>query len=504
MDSELLKTEIIEKIKNLMKNERIQPEPEFECFFKYLAIAQSDTEFINNEKIFELVKSHGIHLLNDVKYWLDISLEENFNKDCLQSVPVLDPKHFIINDYNDFIEKLKELPSEWTVIQITKKFTKFDIASKNNSKIVPGMHITKFYCGKNAERREYFSMGRTSRKLYDAYNNTNSELSSHYMDLIFQVVLSASFLKCKDIYAILRLALYPNENESVNTSQLMLLVENIKVLNLRKENAIKKALYKPVILILDNEFENIPWEMLTPLVFQPVCRISSFHLLYALYKYHQPHIKNGYRLAEMDSVYSLINPGKDLESCEKQMKEFLKKRLPWADKEIGIVPDPKELVTKIKNYSLYLYCGHGSGTQYLKTKDLKKTYVKGLVLLFGCSSNMPRNGGGKTPHQNSTYTYLTNGCPLTIGCIQDVGSTDADAACEYMLSEFMPSVTITESSQAVVTDPKEPNVLLALSKAKSKCTKYWSKSSFVARGIPCKTIIGNKSKIFSETELFTN
>lgn len=56
----------------------------------------------------------------------------------------------------------------------------------------------------------------------------------------------------------------------------------------------------------------------------------------------------------MDSVYSLINPGKDLESCEKQMKEFLKKRLPWADKEIGIVPDPKELVTKIKNYSLYL------------------------------------------------------------------------------------------------------------------------------------------------------
>ena len=31
MDSELLKTEIIEKIKNLMKNERIQPEPEFEC-----------------------------------------------------------------------------------------------------------------------------------------------------------------------------------------------------------------------------------------------------------------------------------------------------------------------------------------------------------------------------------------------------------------------------------------------------------------------------------------
>lgn len=72
------------------------------------------------------------------------------------------------------------------------------------------------------------------------------------MDLIFQVVLSASFLKCKDIYAILRLALYPNENESVNTSQLMLLVENIKVLSLRKENAIKKALYKPVILILDN------------------------------------------------------------------------------------------------------------------------------------------------------------------------------------------------------------------------------------------------------------
>lgn len=86
------------------------------------------------------------------------------------------------------------------------------------------------------------------------------------------------------------------------------------------------------------------------------------------------------------------------------------------------------------------YCGHGSGMQYLRARDLKNAFVRGLILLFGCSSNVPRNCGGRTPHQNNTYTYITNGCPCIIGCMQDVSSSDADAACKEMLTKFMPYV----------------------------------------------------------------
>ncbi|KAK6636864.1 hypothetical protein RUM43_010528 [Polyplax serrata] len=580
--SPLSEVEIIKELRDLMCKERIQPEPEYESFSKYFAIAESNEEFLRDNEIFSLIKSHGVQLRNDIKYWIDRSLEDAAKEDKKDKivVPVLDPKHFEFRDFDDVLSKLKQLPTEWTIVQVTKKFTTSSIVRKQEHQKVPGIHITKFSCGEDAERirpysvtvdqssnsvenifkslenlsklrREYFSMGRTCKKLYDSYNKTNSELLAfikelesyilkywlclfhgkleeieleketvvqvkklveafiaqqklkplihpHYFDIIYQVTLTAHCLKSKDIFTILKSLLYSDETCTVNMSQLMLLVENLKMLNLGKDYAIKRAKCNPVILILDNEFENVPWEMIAPLQGQPVCRISSLQLLYALYKYHQPHIEKGFRIINVDCIYSLINPGKDLQACEKKMKEFLKNQLPWAEVDIGTAPEPKDLIGKIEEYSVYLYCGHGSGMQYLKVNDLKKALIKGLILLFGCSSNIPRNCGGRTPHQNNTYTYITNGCPCIIGCIQDVGSSDADEVCKEMLSRFMPSIAL-EGTETIIKDPKEPNVLKALTEAKEVSSKFWSQSSFVARGIPCKTVVGDIDKIIKKS-----
>lgn len=78
--------------------------------------------------------------------------------------------------------------------------------------------------------------------------------------------------------------------------------------------------------------------------------------------------------------------------------------------------------------------------QYLTTNDLKKTPVKSIVLLFGCSSNLPKNAGGRTPFHNNTYTYLTNGCPCLVGCIYGITSSDADIACKKILSNILPTL----------------------------------------------------------------
>lgn len=99
------------------------------------------------------------------------------------------------------------------------------------------------------------------------------------------------------------------------------------------------------------------------------------------------------------------------------------------------------LIIKKKTY-VCRYCGHGTGLQYMKVNDLKKKYIKGLVLLFGCSSNVPKTRGGRTPYQNNVYTYILNGCPCVIGCMQDIGTNDADSACEKLLSEIMPSIEV--------------------------------------------------------------
>lgn len=70
-------------------------------------------------------------------------------------------------------------------------------------------------------------------------------------NIIYQVALSAHFLKNRDIFTVLKLALYGSENDSLNAAELMLLVEDIKMLNLSKGCEIKRAKYNPVILILD-------------------------------------------------------------------------------------------------------------------------------------------------------------------------------------------------------------------------------------------------------------
>lgn len=59
-------------------------------------------------------------------------------------------------------------------------------------------------------------------------------------------------------------------------------------------------------------------------------------------------------------------------------------------------------------------------------------------------------------------------------------------------------------SQKTVNEPKEQNVLKALNSGKSWCTKYWTASALVARGIPCKTFVGSSEKETILKKLDTN
>lgn len=95
------------------------------------------------------------------------------------------------------------------------------------------------------------------------------------------------------------------------------------------------------------------------------------------------------------------------------------------------------------------YCGHGSASQYFRTGAIKKALVDGLVLLYGCSSNLPRGRGGRTPYQNDTYSYLVNGCPCLIGALYDITSSDADRASMKTMSSMLPTVSPAQGRKLV-------------------------------------------------------
>lgn len=138
---------------------------------------------------------------------------------------------------------------------------------------------------------------------------------------------------------------------------------------------------------------------------------------------------------------------------------------------------------------MFRFCGHGSASQYFKSGAIKKALVNGLVMLYGCSSNLPRGRGGRTPYQNDTYTYLTNGCPMLIGSLYDITSSDADRACMNTLTQMLPQVVKNISGNYSVRCPMEDNILKAVVVGKRGCLKFWSKCCFIARGIPVKVVL---------------
>ena len=75
--------------------------------------------------------------------------------------------------------------------------------------------------------------------------------------------------------------------------------------------------------------------------------------------------------------------------------------------------------------SLFLYFGHGSGGQYIRTRTIKKLDQCAIALLMGCSSGKLEEEGKYEPH-GMIYNYLHAGSPAVVGTLWDVTDKDID------------------------------------------------------------------------------
>ena len=64
----------------------------------------------------------------------------------------------------------------------------------------------------------------------------------------------------------------------------------------------------PVVLIVDELLDVMPWEMVHPTA--EVCRFASLSTLSELYRAHAKRIKNGYFTLAAKKCFTIINPGK--------------------------------------------------------------------------------------------------------------------------------------------------------------------------------------------------
>lgn len=195
------------------------------------------------------------------------------------------------------------------------------------------------------------------------------------------------------------------------------------------------------ILVLDKNLHGFPWESLPCLQQTSISRLPSLaalreRLLSARASKFKGHTPAGHYVCTDRGGTSILNPSGDLSHTVKTLKPVLNKlKGPW-DHITNRPPSEKEFEDSLREKDLVLYFGHGSGSQYIKLKSVRRLYDAqetqkksqpscATTLLFGCSSVHLTENGIYEP-SGMLASYLAAGAPAVVGMLWDVTDKDCD------------------------------------------------------------------------------
>lgn len=191
------------------------------------------------------------------------------------------------------------------------------------------------------------------------------------------------------------------------------------------------------ILILDNQLHGFPWESLPCLRHKSVSRLPSLadlrdRIVAARVGCHDGGMI-GKTISRVSGV-SLLNPSGDLTKTAQRFQPWLPK-LPPSWVHLRQSPDDDGWRDLLSENDLFLYVGHGSTSQYVRPRVVKRLgYAElsevskstcAVSWLVGCGSVAVEDLGEFEP-SGMVLNYLAAGSPAVLGALWDVGDIDAD------------------------------------------------------------------------------
>lgn len=191
---------------------------------------------------------------------------------------------------------------------------------------------------------------------------------------------------------------------------------------------------KHTILILDKALHCFPWESLPCLREHAVSRLPSLACLrdriLQQQKQQQRQDENQERrnndVLQVDrrSGAAILNPTADLKATQAVFEPALQQLDGW-DVVIQRPPSEEKMKSCLENHDIFLYFGHGSGGQYIRSRTIKKLDKCAVTLLMGCSSGALTQAGEFEPY-GTPITYIQGGCPALVANLWDVTDKDID------------------------------------------------------------------------------
>ncbi|KAI3445664.1 hypothetical protein Pfo_002329 [Paulownia fortunei] len=255
---------------------------------------------------------------------------------------------------------------------------------------------------------------------------------------------------------------------------------------------------KPIILVLDSEVQMLPWENLPILRNQEVYRMPSIGSIFATLDrccQNQEQFETSnptFPLIDPLDSYYLLNPDGDLSRTQVEFENWFKDQN--IEGKVGSVPTIEELTLALKNHDLFIYFGHGSGTQYIPGHEIQKLDSCAATLLLGCSSGSLYLKGCYMP-QGAPISYLLAGSPVIVANLWEVTDKDIDRFGKAMLNAWLRerSVASTECAQCNVPVNNckstncnhRPRIGSFMGQARDACTLgYLIGASPVCYGVP--------------------
>lgn len=266
------------------------------------------------------------------------------------------------------------------------------------------------------------------------------------------------------------------------------------------------------VLILDKSLHCFPWESLPCMQGQPVSRLPSMgclrdRILAAQKATNKTVEHDGIVISRSRGSY-ILNPGQDLSTTQSTFEEELACLSSWvsiANRE----PSETEIKDILERDDLYLYFGHGSGAQYIRSKTIKKLSRCATTFLMGCSSATLTDAGEFSVYGPS-MSYIIAGAPAVVGTLWDVTDKDIDRFAKKTFEEWdlygkkeeaaampivppMPKtpgrgrrrVVIEEAIEMDVLGAKKTSVVQAVTKGRKACNyEYLTAAAVVVYGVP--------------------
>lgn len=245
----------------------------------------------------------------------------------------------------------------------------------------------------------------------------------------------------------------------------------------------------PVVLVLDEGLQAVPWECVPCLAGGAVTRLPALAFAAAL--------ADGARGSAVfrEGVhahrgYYVVDPEQNLPRTAAALAPLLR-RHGWRGVLSAAPPAPAALCRELAVADVLLYCGHGSGEQFVSGRDaLALTRRCPAVLLMGCSSVALRPRGAYHA-TGAALLWLCAGAPCVVGNLWDVTDGDLDLLTHELFRVWLEHGSGNSSSGSGAAATTLPE---ALARARRACKfRHLVGAAAVCYGVPVCAATGTTS-----------